>query len=314
MIADAGQPAQQGQPYGVQQGQQLKIQNPAAAGPPQSAQLKIQNQIAGQYLPGSDPGRLGDQGAGRRQGGSDTAAQEAGAYKESSWQEKPARAVADYEKTDGQGTSGQKDWVEKKPQPAGREGETLKAQPQLLLRDGFAAEEKQPFPSQAGARDAGQRQKAITGGPQGQAGRAGDAGQVALSAAPPRGRRRQGTRDPHLGMRFEELRRIFDVLDVNRDGSITYAEFIGGLMKNRAIATKLGDLSLLNVRWSLARPCDCATRRRAVICQHDGGQGQRQDLRAGVRPDGRRRQQDDRVRGGSSAPSTDSHPPSIAEK
>jgi Ca2+-binding EF-hand superfamily protein len=43
-------------------------------------------------------------------------------------------------------------------------------------------------------------------------------------------------------MRFDELKRIFDVLDINRDGSITHAEFLRGLKKNDWIAKKLGNI------------------------------------------------------------------------
>jgi hypothetical protein len=44
----------------------------------------------------------------------------------------------------------------------------------------------------------------------------------------------------HLGMKFEELRKIFKTLDVNNDHSITHREFIRGLKNHPLIAAKLG--------------------------------------------------------------------------
>ena len=54
----------------------------------------------------------------------------------------------------------------------------------------------------------------------------------------------------HLGLTFGDLKKIFKTLDINKDGSITHAEFIRGLKKHKTIARKLGisicfpDLSL----------------------------------------------------------------------
>ena len=41
-------------------------------------------------------------------------------------------------------------------------------------------------------------------------------------------------------MSFQEIQRIFSILDKNGDGNITHAEFISGLKKNVWVANKLG--------------------------------------------------------------------------
>jgi hypothetical protein len=46
--------------------------------------------------------------------------------------------------------------------------------------------------------------------------------------------------EKHMGLSFNDLREIFRVLDYNNDGSITHAEFIKGLRRNKGIARKLG--------------------------------------------------------------------------
>ena len=82
-------------------------------------------------------------------------------------------------------------------------------------------------PSASGFTGRGRTLKAIT---QGQA----DDEEFARS-------RNEASSDSHLGMTFHELRRIFDTLDVNKDGSITYSEFIAGIKRHKHIAARLGE-------------------------------------------------------------------------
>ena len=49
-----------------------------------------------------------------------------------------------------------------------------------------------------------------------------------------------GTKPGGRRLSFQEIQRIFSILDKNGDGNITHAEFISGLKKNVWVAKKLG--------------------------------------------------------------------------
>jgi hypothetical protein len=85
----------------------------------------------------------------------------------------------------------------------------------------------------------------------------------------------------HLGMTFEELARIFDVLDVNHDRSITHAEFLRGLKQHDWIAEKLGRKAPpLSFRVCVSLPA----RRTARRCSTRGRDSR--FLPTGLWPDG----------------------------
>lgn len=163
----------------------------------------------------------------------------------------------------GRGRDGERDSREVgrgRPSGGDRDGGPLKQQP-LLIEEGLFAEVTKPPLDGQGSGNTGskapgpsQRQRAITGGHEARDSMD-DKEQQAVSR---RARKPDGTADRHLGMTFQELREIFDMLDVNRDGSITYKEFLRGLKRNKRIAAKLGKPPAINAQLNVVRECRAA--------------------------------------------------------